>query len=128
MDNVKIKKIIIIILVIILIICCSIYVFKNIDLKANKDEVEKPNYNSEVKGELMSLIKSELSSSWHRYDDWENKVDNNPYIVCSGKNRLVASIRHEEYGDIYFVFNKIGDKYYIKEFGDKITDWKNYCS
>ncbi len=127
MDNVKIKKITILILVIILIICCSIYVFKNIELKNNKDYVVKLNYNSEVKEELLTLIKNELSSGWHRYYDWEDKIDNNPYIVCSGKNKIVASIRHEDYGDIYFVFNKIEDKYYIKEYGNKITDWQTYC-
>lgn len=128
MSNVKIKNIILIsFLVLILIICSSIYIFKDVKSNDKKEVVDTLNYNLEVKEELLLLMKEELSSSWHRYEDWENKIDNNPYIICSCNSRLVASIRHEEYGDIYFIFYKAEGKYYIKDYGDKIIDWKNYC-
>ncbi len=128
MNKTKVKQITIIsLLVLILIIICSIYIFKNYKYNDNNEENNKLNYDLELKEDLLPLMKEELSTSWHRYDNWENKIDNNPYIICKENNKLVASIKHEEYGDIYFVFSKIDDKYYVKEYGDKIADWQNYC-
>lgn len=120
----KSKKIIIYQMIILLIICCSIFVLKSIEINHNEKLKDD---NVELKNKLLILMENKLSTEWHRYDNWENKSDLNPYILCSGYDRIVASIYHEDYGDIYFIFYKVQDEYYVKDFGNQIVDWKNYC-
>lgn len=129
MNDKKVKVITITVTILIIIATCfSIYLIERNDSSSSSEPDTSFNVDSELKEELLVLMKKELSSTWHRYDNWDTMLDDNPYIVCSQKNNtLVASIRHQKYGDIYFIFGKINDEYYVKDYG-LIKDWTNYCS
>lgn len=124
MKKENIKYILIIILLLILIVCGVIYIYKEVE-ETNK--MDKISSNTELENELLEVIKLELSTSLHRYYDWEYKLDTKPYIVCSNKDKIIVSIRHEDYGDIYFNNYNINGNYYVKNFGDEIVDWQKYC-
>lgn len=121
MKKEKIKYNLIIILLLILIVCGVIYIYKEVE------EMNKVSSNTELKNELLEVIKLELSTSLHRYYDWEYKLDTKPYIVCSNRDKIIVSIRHEDYGDIYFDIYNINGNYYVKDFGDEIIDWQKSC-
>lgn len=122
MKKEKMKYNLIIILLLILIVCGIIYIYKEVE---ETDKLNK--VNTELEDELLAVIKLELSTSLHRYYDWEYKLDTKPYVVCSERDKLIVSIRHEDYGDIYFKIYNNNGSYYVKDFGDKIVDWQNYC-
>lgn len=122
MKKEKIKYNLIIILLLILIVCGIIYIYKEVE---ETDKLNK--VNTELEDELLAVIKLELSTSLHRYYDWEYKLDTKPYIVCSNRDKIIVSIRHEDYGDIYFDIYNINGNYYVKDFGDEIIDWQKSC-